>query len=149
MGSSSFLWGPIAEIFGRRRAYNVAILILLLCSMGTALAPDMKVFVAMRVLGGFTGTFFMVAGQTVLADIFEPVSWVVIRVGVLFEKVIAHLWRENSRLFEGPLWGSSWRGLLVGRLLVGSLCKKRQRVRRMERIVLIVRFRAMYRRHYR
>ena len=40
--------------------------------MGTALAPNMKVFVAMRMVGGFTGTFFLVAGQTVLADIFEP-----------------------------------------------------------------------------
>jgi MFS family permease len=72
MGSSPFLWGPIAEIFGRRNAYTAAILVLLLCSMGTALSPNLKVFIAMRVLGGFTGTFFMVAGQTVLADIFEP-----------------------------------------------------------------------------
>lgn len=33
----------------------------------------MAMFTAFRVLGGFTGTSFMVSGQTVLADIFEPV----------------------------------------------------------------------------
>jgi hypothetical protein len=27
----------------------------------------------MRVLGGLQGTFFMVAGQTIIADIFDPV----------------------------------------------------------------------------
>ncbi|KAJ5214897.1 hypothetical protein N7468_010576 [Penicillium chermesinum] len=30
-------------------------------------------FIAMRILSGFCGTFFMVAGQTIIADIFEPV----------------------------------------------------------------------------
>lgn len=42
--------------------------------MGIALARDMGTFTAMRVLGGFEGTFFWVAGQTIIADIFEPVS---------------------------------------------------------------------------
>lgn len=74
MGLSSFTWGPIAEIAGRRVAYNAAILMLLACSVGIALAPDMRTFTALRVLGGFEGTFFMVAGQTIIADIFEPVS---------------------------------------------------------------------------
>ena len=36
----------------------------------------MGMFTAFRVLGGFTGTSFMVSGQTVLADIFEPVCFV-------------------------------------------------------------------------
>ena len=74
MGTSSFIWGPISEIVGRRNAYNAAILVLLSCSLGIALAKDMRTFTAMRVLGGLQGTFFMVAGQTIIADIFEPVS---------------------------------------------------------------------------
>jgi MFS family permease len=74
MGSSSFIWGPISEIVGRRNAYNSAIGVLLLCSIGAALARDMVTFTTMRVLGGSVGTFFMVAGQTIIADVFEPVS---------------------------------------------------------------------------
>ena len=74
MGFSSFIWQPIVNLFGRRIAYNAAIIVLSGCSIGMALAIDLKMFIAMRVLSGFTGTFFMVAGQTIIADIFEPVS---------------------------------------------------------------------------
>jgi MFS family permease len=92
MGSSSFIWGPISsvspmnfksnshssnpshQIIGRKLAYNIAIFILCMCSIGAAAAPTMAVFVAMRVLAGLTGTFFMLAGQTMIADIFHPVS---------------------------------------------------------------------------
>ncbi|CAL5874997.1 uncharacterized protein PFLUO_LOCUS9300 [Penicillium psychrofluorescens] len=73
MGFSSFIWGPISNIFGRRNAYNVAILVLCGSSAGTAAAIDLHMFIGMRLIGGFTGTFFMVSGQTILADIFEPV----------------------------------------------------------------------------
>ncbi|KAL4910397.1 hypothetical protein BDW74DRAFT_173854 [Aspergillus multicolor] len=72
MGCSSLIWSPLAEIFTRKRSYDTATLVMLLASVGTALAPDMAVFTAMRVISGFTGTYFMVAGQTVIADIFVP-----------------------------------------------------------------------------
>jgi len=44
------------------------------CSIGMAAAPNLAVFVAMRLLAGFEGTYFMVAGQTVIADLYIPVS---------------------------------------------------------------------------
>ncbi|KAH7330447.1 synaptic vesicle transporter [Rhexocercosporidium sp. MPI-PUGE-AT-0058] len=72
MGFSSFVTGPLIEIFGRRKAYNAALVIFLGCSIGTALAPNLGVFVSMRTLSAFEGTLFMVVGQTILADIFEP-----------------------------------------------------------------------------
>lgn len=73
MGLSSLLWSPLSDIFGRRLVYNIAIFFLFVPSIGTAVAPDMATFTAMRMVSGFTGTYFMVAGQTVIADIFEPV----------------------------------------------------------------------------
>lgn len=73
MGFSSFIWGPITDWIGRRNAYNAAIVVLCGCSAGTAAAIDLRMFIAMRLLSGFTGTFFMVAGQTIIADIFRPV----------------------------------------------------------------------------
>jgi MFS family permease len=75
MGFSSFVWIPVGLLLGRQRAYNIAIFFLCACSCGTAVATNMAIFTAMRVLGGFTGTYFMVAGQTIIADIFEPVSF--------------------------------------------------------------------------
>ncbi|KAJ5102708.1 MFS transporter [Penicillium argentinense] len=72
MGLSSFIWGPMANIVGRRMAYNMAIVVLCGCSVGMAAAINLHMFIAMRLLSGFTGTFFMVAGQTIIADIFEP-----------------------------------------------------------------------------
>tara|TARA_R110002060_G_scaffold9705_5_gene14634 strand:- start:894 stop:1301 length:408 start_codon:yes stop_codon:yes gene_type:complete len=79
MGFSSFITGPLVEVFGRRKAYNVALVIFLGCSIGTALAPNLGVFVGMRTFSAFEGTLFMVVGQTILADIFEPVSSVPVR----------------------------------------------------------------------
>ena len=73
MGMSSFIWGPITRILGRKNAYIAAVFMLCGCSVGMALAPNMRIFTTMRILGGFTGTYFMVSGQTMLADIFEPV----------------------------------------------------------------------------
>ncbi|PWY79509.1 synaptic vesicle transporter [Aspergillus sclerotioniger CBS 115572] len=73
MGFSSLIWGPMGQLIGRRMAYNIAILVLCGCSAGTAAATNMQMFTAFRILGGLTGTSFMVMGQTILADIFEPV----------------------------------------------------------------------------
>ncbi|KAL4874102.1 hypothetical protein BDV12DRAFT_191965 [Aspergillus spectabilis] len=72
MGLSSLIWGPLTALLGRRTAYNIAVAVLVGCSVGTGASRNMAMFVCFRVLGGLTGTGFMVAGQTVLADIFEP-----------------------------------------------------------------------------
>lgn len=84
MGFSSLIWGPLGNIFGRKYAYNVAIFLLTGCSAGAAAAINMRMFTTMRVLAGLTGTSFMVSGQTILADIFEPVLLPLsIQVGVM------------------------------------------------------------------
>ncbi|KAH7161865.1 major facilitator superfamily domain-containing protein [Dactylonectria macrodidyma] len=72
MGCSSMIWSPLAEILSRRHSYNAAIIVMVASSIGTALAPNMVTFTATRVLSGLTGTYFMVAGQTIIADIFNP-----------------------------------------------------------------------------
>lgn len=74
MGCSSFIWGPIARLIGRRWSWIAASAVFLVCTIGTALAPNESVFIAMRLLGGLQGTSFHVAGQSMLADLFEPVS---------------------------------------------------------------------------
>lgn len=63
-----------SQIAGKRVAYIACAIILLLFTIGTALAPTITVFVALRVLSGLQGTYFHVAGQTILARYFPPVS---------------------------------------------------------------------------
>ncbi|KUL84146.1 hypothetical protein ZTR_07216 [Talaromyces verruculosus] len=72
MGLSALIWTPLSDLFGRKRVYNVAIFFMFVPSIGTAVAPDLATFTAMRLVGGLTGTYFMVAGQTIITDIFEP-----------------------------------------------------------------------------
>ncbi|CAM1501484.1 Fc.00g034680.m01.CDS01 [Cosmosporella sp. VM-42] len=72
MALSALIWLPISTIVGRRTAYLIANVILCSCSIGAALSPNMACFTTLWVIGGTTGPFFLVAGQTILADIFEP-----------------------------------------------------------------------------
>ncbi|UQC73496.1 major facilitator superfamily transporter [Colletotrichum lupini] len=72
MAMSALIWLPTSNILGRRTTYLVANCLLTLCSIGSALSNSFACFTAIWVIGGTTGPFFLVAGQTILADIFEP-----------------------------------------------------------------------------
>ncbi|KAJ4349389.1 uncharacterized protein N0V89_008004 [Didymosphaeria variabile] len=74
LGSSPLIWSPVAAIIGRRATYNICLLVLFGFTIGAALAPNMRVFIAMRVLSGLQGCYFHVAGQTILAEYFPPVQ---------------------------------------------------------------------------
>lgn len=117
MGLSSLIWSPLSDIFGRRLVYNIAIFFLFVPSIGIALAPDMATFTALRMVTGFTGTYFMVAGQTVIADIFEPVceavkpGFPVIMPGlVLTYCMLTGRQRKSYWLFHGGkcCWSGHW-----------------------------------------
>ncbi|KAH7136732.1 major facilitator superfamily domain-containing protein [Dactylonectria estremocensis] len=72
MALSALIWLPISTIIGRRTTYLVANVVLCSCSIGVSLSPNMACFTVLWIIGGTTGPFFLVAGQTILADIFEP-----------------------------------------------------------------------------
>ncbi|KAL2209764.1 putative MFS transporter [Sarocladium strictum] len=71
-GLSSLIWVPLGRIWGRKSSYIAATILILGASIGTALAHNFATFTAMRLLTGLPGTYFMVAGQTILTDIFPP-----------------------------------------------------------------------------
>lgn len=74
MAMSALIWLPITTIIGRRSSYLVASVLFVLCSLGCALSNSFPLFTALWVFSGTMGPFFLVAGQTILSDIFEPVS---------------------------------------------------------------------------
>ncbi|CEI61269.1 unnamed protein product [Fusarium venenatum] len=69
---SGLIWLPISTIIGRKSAYLAANAVLCLCAIGCAVVPNLAGFASLWILGGTAGPFFLVAGQTILADIFDP-----------------------------------------------------------------------------
>ncbi|KAH7463469.1 hypothetical protein FOMA001_g18158 [Fusarium oxysporum f. sp. matthiolae] len=74
MAISPLIWFLVGSLMGRRKTYLIAVCLLCLCSVGTALAPTVAVFISIWVIGGTTGIVFLVSGQTIIADVFEVVS---------------------------------------------------------------------------
>ncbi|TDZ17081.1 Efflux pump rdc3 [Colletotrichum orbiculare MAFF 240422] len=74
MAMSALIWLPLSNILGRRTTYLLASTLLTLCSVGSAVSNNFACFTSIWVIGGTTGPFFLVAGQTILADIFEPTT---------------------------------------------------------------------------
>lgn len=72
MGLASFVWVPLQEAYGRRFAYLSAIVAFTVFSVGIVFAPSLAAFTALRILAGFEASYFMVAGQSYLVDIFDP-----------------------------------------------------------------------------
>ncbi|KAK1997018.1 major facilitator superfamily transporter [Colletotrichum falcatum] len=74
MAMSALIWLPMTDVLGRRTTYLVANTLLTLCSVGSALSNNFACYTAIWIIGGTTGPFFLVAGQTILADIFDPTT---------------------------------------------------------------------------
>lgn len=72
MAASPLIWIPLGRVLGRRIAYLVAGCLILISGIGTAVAQSIAVYTALWVIGGSTGVVFLVSGQTIIADIFEP-----------------------------------------------------------------------------
>lgn len=104
MAASPLIWVPIARLLGRRTAYLSAACVLCLCSVGSALAPNMATFTAIWVIGGTIGVVFLVYGQTILSDLFEPVRSSRSDLGRAFTDSVSP---GLARLSEARPWVSS------------------------------------------
>ncbi|THX37476.1 MFS general substrate transporter [Aureobasidium pullulans] len=120
MGSSSLLWAPIARTLGRRTAYNAAIAVLFLCSIGTALSINMAMFTAMRVLAGFQGTYNMVAavGFFMVGSVLGPA------IGPLVGGIIVTF--ASWRIIFWVQTGMVGLGLVLSLLFVPSIAQPHQ-----------------------
>jgi EmrB/QacA subfamily drug resistance transporter len=66
------LFGKIADIHGRRFTLQIALLVYMAGSLGCALAPNMAVLIAGRVLHGIGGGGLSTMGMVVLGDLVAP-----------------------------------------------------------------------------
>jgi len=69
---STLVGGPLADRFGRRRTILGALLIYLLASLGCALANDYGSFLFFRLLQGIAAGGALVAGRTMVRDVYNP-----------------------------------------------------------------------------
>lgn len=72
MAISPIVWGPLANILGRRWVFIVSSVLLTTFTIATAAAPDLGAFFAFRMLTAFQGTAYLVVGSVVVGDVYRP-----------------------------------------------------------------------------
>jgi DHA1 family bicyclomycin/chloramphenicol resistance-like MFS transporter len=64
------VYGPLLDRFGRKRPLYVGLIAYVVCSIGCALAPDLRTFVALRFLEALGGCVAQVAAIAMVRDFF-------------------------------------------------------------------------------
>jgi MFS family permease len=72
MGFSPPFWGPMSQVYGRKPIAMSVLCIVMVCSIGTALSPNLGSFFFFRLFTGFAATSLMVLGSAVVGDLFHP-----------------------------------------------------------------------------
>ncbi|KAJ6455981.1 major facilitator superfamily domain-containing protein [Mycena vitilis] len=72
MGISPCFWAPISQVYGRRWISLSSAFLFFVCSIGTALSPNLAAFFVFRALTAFQGTSFLIVGASCLGDIYRP-----------------------------------------------------------------------------
>ncbi|CAK7201290.1 hypothetical protein SEUCBS139899_003993 [Sporothrix eucalyptigena] len=101
MGLSPIFWGPLSEVYGRRRITNITSFLFLCCTLGTALSPNLAAYFIFRVLSAFEGTAFILVGSAAVGDIYRPT-----------ERGTAMSWFLSGTLI-GPALGPFLGGIIV------------------------------------
>ncbi len=70
-GVMSAFHGPLSDAIGRRRVMVGSLVLFGLASVGCALAPSMKVLLALRVLQGLSAGGSVIVSRTIVADLYD------------------------------------------------------------------------------
>lgn len=71
---STLFWGPLADAWGRKRVIWLGLSVYSLASIGCALAQNIDVFLAFRVLQGLAASGGMIAGRAMVRDAHDETS---------------------------------------------------------------------------
>ncbi|KAK7745977.1 hypothetical protein SLS53_002697 [Cytospora paraplurivora] len=72
MALSPCFWGPLCQVFGRKTSCIATGSMFLVCSIATAVSPNIAAFMVFRMLTAFCGTAFLVIGPAVIGDLYHP-----------------------------------------------------------------------------
>ncbi|CAN8096942.1 unnamed protein product [Discula destructiva] len=101
MAVSTCFWGPLCSVLGRRRSCLTTGIVFLLCSIASALAPNIAAFFIFRMITAIFATAFLVIGPAVIGDLFHPT-----------ERATALSWFYTGALV-GPCFGPLIGGIIV------------------------------------
>ncbi len=101
MGLSPIVWSPLSEVYGRRWITIVTSALFFVCSLATALAPNLAAYTVFRLLTAFEGTAFILVGSAAVSDIYRPT-----------ERATAMGWFLSGTLV-GPAFGPFLGGIIV------------------------------------
>ena len=69
---STPLWGKLGDLYGRKRLFQASIVLFLIGSMLSGLAPGMNALIAFRALQGLGAGGLIVGAQAIIGDIVSP-----------------------------------------------------------------------------
>jgi MFS family permease len=104
MALSAFLWGPLSDIYGRRRILITTATMFLAFSIGSALVPNIQGYYVVRFLTAFQGMALLIVGTSCIGDLYAKA-----------ERGVAMSWFLCGTLI----------GLALGPLLGGLVCAGR------------------------
>ena len=71
---STPIWGKLGDLLGRKRMYQLAILVFLVGSVLSGLSTSMAQLIAFRFVQGLGGGALIVLAQAIIADVVSPAS---------------------------------------------------------------------------
>lgn len=127
-GLMSPFWGPLSDAIGRRPVMIGGVAAFVLASIGAALAPNLPILLAFRVLQGLSAGGGVIVSRTVIRDVFDgaQAQRLMSRVMMIFGVAPAVAPIVGGLLLQiGPWQGIFWfmaaLGVLLIVLVVGSL----------------------------
>jgi YNFM family putative membrane transporter len=72
VAAAGWVWGPVSDRIGRKRSLTLASTLLVLPTLGTALAPSFGLFLFFRVLQGLCMPGLLIVGVPYVAEVFTP-----------------------------------------------------------------------------
>ncbi|KXJ85076.1 major facilitator superfamily domain-containing protein, partial [Microdochium bolleyi] len=72
MALGPLLWGPLAQVVGRRPVLIASSVLVTAFSAGTAAAPNLAAYFVFRMLSAFQATAILVVGSVVIGDLYAP-----------------------------------------------------------------------------
>ena len=113
--------GPLADSFGRRPVALAGVLMVLVSVLGSAFAPNMEIFLALRVLGGLGSGTIPPTSVGVVSDVISPARRAQAVGGIMGTVVLTSAISVPLVALFADLWG--WRStfLLVSLLLAVAL----------------------------
>ena len=113
--------GPLADSFGRRPVALAGVLMVLISMLGSAFAPNMEVFLALRVLGGLGGGAIPPTSVGVVSDVISPARRAQAVGGIMGTVVLTSAITVPLVALFADLWGWRYTFGLVSLLLATAL----------------------------